>query len=180
MTNSIPAACSVLFARTDSIYKALGCDVWDLERNALLWPGGNPVIAHPPCRSWGTLRKLAKPRPGEKALAAWAVYQVREFGGVLEHPANSRLWPELNLPRPGEVDEYEGWTYIAPQWWWGHRAEKLTRFYIVGTRNLPEVPYRIGEAERVVTNRKGIRKGHPSFKTEITKQEREATRAACV
>ena len=34
---------SVLFARSDSVYKALpGCDVWDQERNALFWPGGNP------------------------------------------------------------------------------------------------------------------------------------------
>ncbi len=45
---------SVLFARSDSIYKTLdGCDVWDIERNALSWPGGNPVVAHPPCQRWG-------------------------------------------------------------------------------------------------------------------------------
>jgi hypothetical protein len=45
---------AVLFARADSIYKTLaGCDVWDEARDALKWPGGAPIIAHPPCRAWG-------------------------------------------------------------------------------------------------------------------------------
>jgi len=52
---------AVLFARADSIYKQLDCDVWDQERDALRWPGGASIVAHPPCRSWGRLRKLAKP-----------------------------------------------------------------------------------------------------------------------
>jgi len=86
---------SVLFARQDSIYKTLtDCDVWDIERDALKWPGGNPIIAHPPCRAWGSLRHFAKPRPGERELALWAVKQVRAEGGVLEHPARSLLWAE--------------------------------------------------------------------------------------
>lgn len=35
---------AVLFARADSVYKSLpDCDVWDADRNALLWPGGCPV-----------------------------------------------------------------------------------------------------------------------------------------
>ena len=68
---------SVLFARADSNYKALGVDVWDAERDALTWPGGNPVIAHPPCRLWGMLaNKVTKAVPGEKELATWAVEQV--------------------------------------------------------------------------------------------------------
>jgi hypothetical protein len=34
---------AVLFARADSVYKALdGCDVWDIERDARRWPGGSP------------------------------------------------------------------------------------------------------------------------------------------
>lgn len=45
---------AVLFARADSHYKAIdGCDVWDIERDARKWPGGAPVVAHPPCRAWG-------------------------------------------------------------------------------------------------------------------------------
>jgi hypothetical protein len=47
---------AVLFARSDSHYKALpGVDVWDSERDARKWLGGSPVVAHPPCRAWGAL-----------------------------------------------------------------------------------------------------------------------------
>ena len=45
---------AILFARSDSYYKTLPeCDVWDIERDARKWPGGAPVVAHPPCRAWG-------------------------------------------------------------------------------------------------------------------------------
>ena len=61
---------AVLFARADSNYKQLPeCDVWDAERDARKWPGGCPVVAHPPCRAWGRLRHFAKPRDDEKDLA---------------------------------------------------------------------------------------------------------------
>jgi hypothetical protein len=59
-------------------------------------------------------------------LARLAVALVREFGGVLEHPAGSTLWKAQKLPRPGERDQYGGWTLEAPQKWWGHKAEKAT------------------------------------------------------
>src|SRR5208283_3687563 len=105
-----PAVCStdllcpvaVLFARADSIYKTLpGCDVWDAERDALNWHGGCPLIAHPTCRAWGRLRHFAHPREGERELALWAVKMVQRWGGVLEHPVASQLWPSANLPKPG-------------------------------------------------------------------------------
>lgn len=79
---------AVLFARSDSIYKSLpGCDVYDIERDALTWPGGSPVVAHPPCRAWGSFAWRARPREGERECAPWAVEQIRRHGGVLEHPA---------------------------------------------------------------------------------------------
>lgn len=47
---------AVLFARRDSIYKLMPwANVYDDQRDALTWPGGTPVIAHPPCREWGRL-----------------------------------------------------------------------------------------------------------------------------
>lgn len=164
---------AVLFARADSCYKALpGCDVWDAERDARRWPGGCPVVAHPPCRAWGRLRHFAKPRPDEKALALWAVEQVRKFGGVLEHPASSTLWPAAELPTPGSRDQWGGWTLPIRQHWWGHRAEKATLLYIVGCEpaNVPPLPYRMDEPTHVVQSRK-----RTGYRPHITKAEREHT-----
>ncbi len=164
---------AVLFARADSVYKTLsGCDVWDIERDARRWPGGAPVVAHPPCRSWGRLRTFAKPRPGEKELALWAVEQVRCWGGVLEHPAASQLWPACGLPEPGRFDSAGGWTLPIHQHWFGHRAEKATLLYIVGVapRDVPEMPMRIDEPTHVVQSRK-----RQNYRPHITKAEREHT-----
>ena len=164
---------TVLFARSDSIYKTLpGVDVWDAERDARKWQGGTPVVAHPPCRAWGRLRHFARPRPDEKALALWAVDQVRQWGGVLEHPAGSTLWPTANLPAPGQHDRWGGWTLPIAQNWWGHRAEKKTWLYIMGIKpcDLPRMPIVLGEATHVVQSSK--RHDH---RPHITKAEREHT-----
>lgn len=167
---------AVLFARADSVYKDLpGTDVWDALRDALRWPGGAPVVAHPPCRAWGRLRKFAKPRPGERELALWAVDQIRTYGGVLEHPASSLLWAEKPLPEPGQVDAWGGWTLVISQWWWGHKADKLTRLYICGAKpdQLPPIPYRMGEATHVIAQ--SNRRQKLRLRPEVTKREREAT-----
>lgn len=83
---------TILFARRDSIYKSMGLDVWDIDRDARGYMGSAPVIAHPPCRAWGRLAHMAKPRYDEKELAIFAVNQVRRVGGILEHPEFSGLW----------------------------------------------------------------------------------------
>lgn len=175
---------AVLFARTDSIYKTMpGCDVWDIERDARKWPGGAPVLAHPPCRAWGRLRGFAKPRAGEKELALWAVEQVRRHGGVLEHPEGSTLWAEAELPGPGCTDEFGGFTFPVAQSWFGHRAEKMTLLYIVGCRpqELPSLPTRLGESTHVIAQHRTLkdgsrlRKGMPGWRPEVTKAEREHT-----
>lgn len=144
---------AVLFARQDSFYKTLpGCDVYDIDRDARTFQGGMPVVAHPPCRAWASLRHHAKPRDGEKELAFFAIESVRANGGVLEHPWLSTLWQVAGLPAPGAIDEYGGWTLPIDQNWWGHRARKRTRLYIVGIRpvELPDMPLRLGEATHTV------------------------------
>lgn len=171
---------AILCARADSDYKALPhADVYDAARDARTFPGGLPVVAHPPCRLWGRLFKQARSPDAvaEKALGVWCADQVRENGGVLEHPIGSKLWAAANLPRPGERDNHGGFTIAAPQWWWGHRAEKWTWFYVCGldALDLPQIPYKIGRAPRVITNKPGLRAGAPGFRTECTKAEREAT-----
>ena len=170
---------AVLYARADSNYRALdGTDVWDAERDARRWPGGVPVVAHPPCRAWGNLRAFAKPREDEKALALHAVECVRRWGGVLEHPAGSTLWAAAGLPKPGEgVDQWGGWTLAAPQLWWGHRAEKRTWFYVVGAdlRQLPQIPFSMALPTRYVVAKTGRRKGMPGWMPDMNTAEREAT-----
>lgn len=61
---------AVLFARADSCYKKIpDCDVWDLNRDARNWPGGEPVIAHPPCRVAG----LPAPGKGKDVHGGWTL-----------------------------------------------------------------------------------------------------------
>jgi hypothetical protein len=171
------ATVAILFARADSVYHSLpGCDVWTVERDARLWPGGCPVVAHPPCRAWGQLKHFAKPAEGEKELAVWAVEQVRQWGGVLEHPVLSGLWPAMGLPECGARDEHGGFTLPVHQHWWGHKARKGTRLYVVGCgpRDVPLMPMTLAEPTHVMGK---LWKGswHGTGKPEIPKREREAT-----
>jgi hypothetical protein len=167
---------AVLFARADSVYKTMpGCDVYDIDRDARTWPGGAPVVAHPPCRAWSSLRHMAKPRPDEKALAPWALEQVRKFGGVLEHPRSSLLWQ--GMPKPGARDEFGGWILPIHQHWWGHRAEKPTCLYIcgIGPRDIPDMPMSFDMVTHKTVSWAGFRKGMPGWRGEVNKKERERT-----
>lgn len=165
---------AVLFAMERSIYNSFPeADVFDKERNALTFTGGLPIVAHPPCRAWGRLRKNANPEPGEKELAIWAVEQVRTNGGVLEHPEASLLWREMNLPLLGK-DEFGGFTISVDQFWWGHRARKRTWLYIVGCGmgDLPPQAIRFDCVQHTVVrdSKRGKRN-----KKEIGKRELSAT-----
>ncbi|MHB1430393.1 MAG: hypothetical protein ACYCVW_17050 [Rhodocyclaceae bacterium] len=176
---------AVLFARSDSNYKSIdGVDVWDEARDARKWKGGAPAIAHPPCRGWGKMYYFAKPAPGELDLGHFAVDAVRQCGGVLEHPKDSKLWDAAGLPRPGHVDAWGGWTLPISQHWWGHRAEKLTWLYIVGCgpRAIPDIPLFLGRATHVIAQSRvrridgsRLRKGMAGWRPEVSKAEREHT-----
>lgn len=181
---------AVLFARTDSVYKTLpGLDVYDVDRDARTFTGAGPVIAHPPCRAWGTLKHMAKPREGERELAPWAVAVVRKNGGVLEHPKRSALWKDAALAMPRAHmgrDAWGGFTICVPQMWWGHRAEKATYLYIVGIEptELPPLPFALGiEATAKIgtggRTKDGKRKkaGDPGFLPEMSANNRERTPA---
>ncbi|WP_080675556.1 hypothetical protein [Rhodobacter capsulatus] len=130
MTGSDLAA---LFICASSPYLALGVDCYDVVRDARTYSGSGKVIAHPPCRSWGRYKAVAKPRPGERELALWALDLVRRNGGVLEHPASSGLWRYL---QPGET------TLLIRQADFGHRAEKLTRLFYARMPRVPLLPDR--------------------------------------
>lgn len=148
---------AALYVRRDSHYKAIpGVECYDADRDARNYAGPWPVVAHPPCRAWSRLRAFAKPAPGEPELALLAVDQVRRYGGILEHPASSALWPAAGLPDPRSLgyDDHAGFTLAIDQAWLGHRARKRTWLYIVGLNRseLPAFPLRLGEALGTVHN----------------------------
>lgn len=179
LVKAAPLSVAVLFAKKDSVYKSLHfCDVWDKSRDATKYKGGLPVIAHPPCRAWGTLRHMAKPEAGEKELAVFAVQEVRRCGGILEHPKRSQLWPELNLPWPGESpDRFGGWTQAVRQFDWGYPAEKCSLLYIVGIRpsDLPPIPLILREPQFTVGTSGRRRDGGRRVGREIPKSMRDVT-----
>lgn len=121
-----------------------GVDCWPARRNALLYQGPWPMIAHPPCALWSrSVAHQAVPSLAQHpVLAKAAVLQVRRFGGILEHPARSMLWDVMSLPYPEGyhakavagplVDAWGGWTIEVQQRDWGHRLRKLTWLYVVG------------------------------------------------
>lgn len=115
-------------------------DCWDATRDARTYAGPNAVVVHPPCGPWGKQRHNYKGT--EHDCAPRAVEQVRAFGGVLEHPAGSKLWEACGLPLPGaEADAFGGYTVEVHQVEWGHVARKLTWLYLVGVpREALETP----------------------------------------
>lgn len=160
---------AALYVETGGCYFGLpGVDPWDVERDARLYAGPHPIVAHPPCGPWGRLRHLY--RGSEHDCAPRAVEQVRAHGGVLEHPARSLLWRELALPEPGEItDQHGGFTVHVDQCAWGHVARKPTWLYVVGVgRDVVTggirtggVPTHWASGSRVNPNRPSSRKGAP-------------------
>lgn len=132
--------------------KMPGVDCWDEQRDARVYPGPHPIVAHPPCGPWSRLRFFCKHQPRDCALIA--VEQVRRWGGVLEHPQASTLWLAANLPLPGGFpDEFGGWSIEVNQVSWGHRATKATWLYIVGVPMSSVVVRRGGVATHCVNSR---------------------------
>jgi len=101
-----------------------GVEWYGEERDARTYSGPHPIVAHPPCGPWGRLFRFCTKQ--DKSLAPLAVEQLQQHGGVLEHPAGSRLWAHMDLPRPGEFPKRGLWSVEVDQCRWGHRARKAT------------------------------------------------------
>lgn len=77
---------------------------------------------------------------------AHALWAVRTFGGIIEHPEASHAYAYYGLKRPPQsggwvnADNYGGWTCCVAQGHYGHRAQKLTWLYAVRTKR-PELKW---------------------------------------
>lgn len=112
--------------------------VWGQRRDARRYAGPLPVIAHPPCGHWGRYRSVCQQAGGDCGPIAFR--QVREWGGVLEHPAASSLFIREGAPPPGpEWDFWKGRTVEIDLWDFGFPTRKLTWLYVVNVE-LPPLP----------------------------------------
>jgi hypothetical protein len=118
-------------------------DCWPETRDARLYAGPYPVIAHPPCGRWCRLAKFVEYQTeGRLAVGddhgcfASALASVRKWSGVLEHPAWSLAWAAHGLiapPARGWQRNTDGdWCCEVAQSAYGHQARKLTWLYYVG------------------------------------------------
>ena len=138
--------------------RMIDVDCWDESRDARMYDGPWPVVAHPPCRNWGSLKHLAT--GDDSDCGPRAVEQVRLFGGVLEHPARSSLFRSCGMPEPGELpDTFGGRAVEICQVDFGHVARKRTWLYVVGTSTLPPMPAPREPTHWVSGGRKHQRKG---------------------
>ena len=140
---------AALYVDPKGVYAGLpDVDVWDEARDARLYEGPWPVVAHPPCDRWCRFAPGIETRFGYKVgdddgCFEAALHAVRTFGGVLEHPAYSLAWNAYDLPRPVSS---VGWSrsllgdpgascYIEQELY-GHPMKKATWLYAV----LPTYP----------------------------------------
>ena len=149
---------AALFVMPDGVYSGLpDVDPWDVARDARLYAGPHAVVAHPPCERWGKYwhggpNSLKYPcqrrhRGDDAGCFAAALWAVRTFGGVLEHPQASSAWRWFGLLEPAHsggwttADLFGGWTCCVEQGHYGHRARKATWLYTCGVRSLPSLKW---------------------------------------
>lgn len=148
---------AALYVEIDGCYFGVpGVDPWDEARDARLYVGPHPVVAHPPCQRWGRYWHGAPNKPHQYRLGddggcfAAALAAVRRFGGILEHPAHSKAWPAFGLFEPPShggwvnADFQGGWTCHVEQGHYGHFSRKPTWLYAYGVE-LPPLIWGPGE-----------------------------------
>lgn len=147
---------AALYVQPDGVYAGLpNVELWDEARDARLYAGPHPVVAHPPCQRWGRFWHGSTRKPHQYALGedggcfAAALAAVRRWGGVLEHPADSHAWRRFGIPAP---QRHAGWllcldggaTCYVEQGHYGHMSRKPTWLYAFGVA-LPELNWSRGE-----------------------------------
>ena len=144
---------AALFVDPNGVYAGLpDVDVWDEARDARLYPGPWPVVAHPPCGTWSrnlcfvNQARWGKMVGDDGGCFTSALESVRRWGGVLEHPAHSVAWERFGLPVPGkggwtQAFDDHGLTTEVSQVVYGHAARKRTWLYFIGS-SPPELDWR--------------------------------------
>ena len=174
---------AALYVETGGAYYGIpDVDPWDVRRDARLYAGPWPVVAHPPCARWCRLARLVESRGGaavgdDGGTFAAALASVRAWGGVLEHPAWSIAWGVHGLPRPasrGWSREMHGpgWVCETSQASYGHRAPKATWLYYVGSEHPTPLSWARPPARATVTQSRGRRRGSVEM---TSHRERSAT-----
>ena len=135
---------AALFVMPDGPYYAnIGTiEPWGLpDRDARDYRGPHPVIAHPPCKRWGRYwsggpsARVRRELGDDDGCFAYALYAVRRWGGIVEHPEASHAWAVHGIARPPkgggwiEADRLGGRTSCVEQGHYGHRARKATWLY---------------------------------------------------
>lgn len=115
----LSGATAALWVRWNTVYRELGLDCWTIERDANLYDGPGPIIAHPPCGPWG---KYAKVSNESKSHGIRAMELVHQYGGVVEQPRGSTLFKEYGTT---------GQVLRVMQHDYGHLALKPTDLYVV-------------------------------------------------
>lgn len=137
---------AAIFVETNGCYFGLpDVDPWDILRDARKYDGPYPVIAHPPCQRWGNFARGSMARQvhqigDDGGCFESALASLRAFGGVLEHPANSKAWARFGIAKPSK----SGWTPAGDRLWtceveqghYGHKARKKT-WLLVSSVNKP-------------------------------------------
>jgi hypothetical protein len=151
---------AALYVQNNGAYFGIdGIDPWDEDRDARVYSGPHPVIAHPPCQRWGKMfagnpsviarTGVRKIKGDDGGCFAAGLDSVRRYGGVLEHPWGSHAWAHFNLSKPPREGgwvaadmpgPYNGWTCCVEQGRYGHYAPKQTLLYAVGC-DLPELEW---------------------------------------
>jgi len=118
---------AALYVDPNGPYSDMGIvDTWDESRDARLYDGPDPVVAHPPCNRWGKMAPIN--------LKRWGT-PIGEDGGCFEK----------SLEKPQGLS----WTRVSPTEWvgevwqsdYGHLATKKTWLLYVGNKQ-PD-PYKI-------------------------------------
>jgi len=133
---------AALFVETNGVYFNLPNIIpYDIHNDARNYNGPYPVIAHPPCERWGKYwsggpsSRVKKFLGNDFGCFDRALFAVRTFGGVIEHPAYSKAfdWFGIDRPKPYdgwyEVDNFGGFACQIDQNIYGHKAKKATYLY---------------------------------------------------